>query len=124
MLTIITTPRCRVIGLLSILVLLPAGCGRILGIEGAHVDPILDDESDFEGESDGADDSNDEADTVGLEPHNDETDTPPDASSDVDTSNDSDDTTAECVSFDNRRVPRLKPDGTLTPLPELDDAVR
>ncbi len=127
--TIDTPPR-RGLALLLTLFLASA-CGRILGIEGAHVDPILDD--DQTQTTDDADDSNasnDENDTIELHTHDaagnddDDDETRPDASGAVDVSDDSDDTTAECISFDNGRVRLLKADGTLTPLPERDNAVR
>lgn len=118
-------PRRWAGSLIGALLLVAPGCGRILGIEGAHVDPILDD--DQTNSSD--DDSDDEQDTVEVpQQSNDQNDdadeTRPDAGDETEPSENPADTTAECMSFDNSRVKHLKSDGTLTPLPNANDAVR
>jgi hypothetical protein len=98
-----------------------SACGRILGIEKAHVDPILsDDETN-------ANDDDDELDTVEApDPEvdsgpDDDDDTSSETSASSDVTNETSDVAGECISFDNRRVRHLNSDGTLTPLPSGDN---
>jgi hypothetical protein len=115
-------PSLSTLVLLATTVIVAPGCGKLLGIEKAHVDPIL------EADETTAPEDDDEPDTVEQhETSNDQSEEAEprhDAAAEVSTTPGDDETDEECIAFDNQRVRRLGSDGTLTPLPNVDGAAR